>query len=147
MSAWNTSDPTQEPTTDAHDEEARLVPNAKKEAIASVKACADSAVETMSTTTAAPATSSVLAPGTTTTFTGGPLLGTDLSSGLSQAWTSPRAQEIGLDIDDAVSKARTLMTQVRDDLQDAYDAQDDMVPAHSAEARWGSAPPIGASIY
>lgn len=145
MSAWNTSDPTQEPTTDAHDEEARLVPNAKKEAIASVKACADSAVETMSTTVAS-ATSSVLAPGTAT-FTGGPLLGTADSSGLSQVWTSPRAQEIGLDIDDAVSKARTLMTQVRDDLQDAYDAQDDMVPAHSAEARWGSAPPIGASIY
>ena len=145
MSAWTTSGPTQEAATDAHDEEARLVPNAKKEAIASVKACADSAVETMSTTVAS-ATSSVLAPGTAT-FTGGPLLGTADSSGLSQVWTSPRAQEIGLDIDDAVSKARTLMTQVRDDLQDAYDAQDDMVPAHSAEARWGSAPPIGASIY
>ena len=144
MSPWNTSDPTQEAAADA-DEEARLVPNAKKEAIASVKACADSAVETMSTTVAS-ATSSVLAPGTAT-FTGGPLLGTADSSGLSQVWTSPRAQEIGLDIDDAVSKARTLMTQVRDDLQDAYDAQDDMVPAHSAEARWGSAPPIGASIY
>lgn len=124
------------------------VPNAKREAIGRVKARVDEAVAVMgdSDAPASPGTGSVLARG----FTGfqSPLGShASVSAGLVDAWTSPAASGIALDIDGDVGTVRTKLESVQEVVRSAYDSAPEMVDADTPEARWGSWTTAGASMY
>ncbi|SHE25048.1 hypothetical protein [Actinomyces glycerinitolerans] len=117
------------PTYDADDDDVRMVPNRKLEAIREVKHYAQGSRPRLDAWEPASTTASTTQNSET------------FNAGLNdEVWTSPVADDYRTSIDAADSGAYEAIGDIVSDLTDAenafYDAGLDMVPEDSALARW-----------